>query len=78
MAVIRSMSTMVGSGRIQPTEVDAGWTSLIVEGEVIFQFSTFGSDQRKSEKKVSQTIQLNRKMALQLREALDSVFTFDK
>lgn len=59
MARVRSMKTMPSTTRLHPTEVDC--EIRVVEsarGAAFIQLSTFGSDSRKSDKKVSQTVQL--------------------
>ena len=63
------------SGAQHPTEVDAEWgTFILPSGAVILQISTFGSDARVSERKVSQTIQIDKVMAEFLSEALVKSF----
>lgn len=56
MARIRSFAEDTSSTRRHPTEVDATYRTVIDVDRVLFQLSTFGSDQRTSEPKVSQTI----------------------
>lgn len=76
MAIVRSLQREKrASSRVHPTEVDCRWT--VVEGEQsgrLFQLSTYGSDQRQSEPKVSQTLQLDREVASALIDELKSVF----
>lgn len=43
----------------------------------LVQVTTFGSDQRQSQKKPSQTIQLTREMASQFRDMLEQAFDLD-
>lgn len=74
MARIRSLSRAAGSGRVHPTETDADW-SVVTNGEdTLLQISTYGSDSRASEPKVSQTLQFDRSMATTLRNALNETF----
>lgn len=61
--------------RPHPTEVEAGWKVLNdAQGQRLFQLSTYGSDDRQSEKKVSQTIQLDALAAQQLVDLLRKTF----
>ncbi|MEU4419027.1 hypothetical protein AB0F81_00225 [Actinoplanes sp. NPDC024001] len=74
MAVIGSFfPSKDGKGR-HKTEVECGWQVLSHGGETYLQLSTYGSDQRKSEKKVSQTIQIDRARAKELVEILEQAF----
>ena len=74
MARIRSLRRAAGSGRAHPTEADADW-SIVSDGlNTLFQISTFGSDSRASEPKVSQTLQLDKSIAITLRNALNETF----
>lgn len=77
MALVRSLTkdTRI-SGKPHPTEVDCRWQVISgPSGSALFQLSTYGSDARQSEPKVSQTIQFDRETASQLvarlREAFD-------
>lgn len=75
MARIRSLSRASGSGKIHPTETDAEWSIVIgANGSRLLQIATFGSDQRASKPKVSQTIQIDSALAGVLRTALDGTF----
>lgn len=63
------------NSRPHPTQVEAGWKVLNDEhGKPLFQISTYGSDDRQSEKKVSQTIQLDAVTAQQLATLLRETF----
>ncbi|WP_168929657.1 hypothetical protein [Nocardioides sp. GY 10127] len=47
-------------GRAHPTEVDCEWQVVrSSSGELLLQLSTYGSDTRQSQPKVSQTVQLD-------------------
>lgn len=60
---------------IHPTEVDCEVRRVnAATGETLLQLSTFGSSSRASEPKVSQTIQIDRDMARQLRGLIDETF----
>lgn len=77
MALVRSLTRDERSvSRPHPTEVDCRWQVISgPHGVALFQLSTYGSDNRESEPKVSQTIQFDRDIATQLvarlREAFD-------
>lgn len=74
MAVIGSFFQSHEGRGLHGTIVECGWQSLLHNGETILQLSTYGSDQRKSEKKVSQTIQLDRTRAEELINIVRHVF----
>jgi len=76
MALVRSIKRDDRStSRPHPTEVDCRWQVITgPDGAALFQLSTYGSDGRESEPKVSQTIQLNRDMAAQLIARLQDTF----
>lgn len=75
MARVREIYQDQGSGRVHPTEVECGWQVVrAADGSKLLQLSTYGSDQRKSDKKVSQTIQLDRRSAVQLADILTATF----
>ncbi|WP_287900887.1 hypothetical protein [Arthrobacter sp.] len=67
MARIRSFTHTLAKTKRHPTEVDAPEGTLL-------QLSTFGSDNQESVPKVSQTIQLDRAMAKQMKAALEQEF----
>jgi 5-methylcytosine-specific restriction protein B len=75
MARIRSLAPSHGDSRVHPTEVDCGWQVLrTADGTRLLQLSTYGSDDRQSQPKVSQTIQLDRDVARQLVQVLQETF----
>lgn len=75
MARVRELFQDQRSGRIHPTEVECGWQVVRgVGGTKLLQLSTYGSDDRESEKKVSQTIQVDIQVAKQLVEVLQRTF----
>lgn len=76
MARIRSLKRRNPSSQLHPTEVDATWTIVRTPTGPYFELTTYGSDQRQSKPKPSQTFQLDRHMAQSLRVALDEVFGF--
>ncbi|NIH54790.1 hypothetical protein FHX76_002686 [Lysinibacter cavernae] len=74
MARIRSLTQSASQSKVHPTEVDAEWALIDAGGQRLFQLSTFGSDERMSLPKVSQTIQLDRATAKELMSAVTLVF----
>jgi len=75
VALIRSFTRTVGSARPHPSEVDCQWQALTgPSGERLLQMSTYGSDSRQSEPKVSQTIQVNAATAKSLLAAIRETF----
>jgi hypothetical protein len=66
MAIVRSMDWNKGGGRIHPTEVDCEVRAISGQGQTYLQISSFGSDLRQREKKVSQTLQFDRRAAMEL------------
>ncbi len=61
-------------GRVHPTEVDCEVRAISEEGATYLQVSTFGSDYRQREKKVSQTLQFDRSAALRLAAYIRQTF----
>jgi len=74
MAVIREFFNDTRSSQVHPTEVDCGWQIVNRNGERLVQLSTYGSDDRASVKKVSQTIQLDERGAAELLLILQRCF----
>ena len=74
MAVVRSLDWVNEGGRLHPTEVDCELRAISQGGETYLQLSTFGSDYRQREKKVSQTLQLDRGAALELAKYIERTF----
>jgi hypothetical protein len=73
VAVIREFFQSKGPAREHPTEVECGW-QVVVDSRRLLQLSTYGSDQRAREKKVSQTLQLDEARARELLEILVTTF----
>ncbi|GAB3617399.1 hypothetical protein GCM10027416_19560 [Okibacterium endophyticum] len=74
MARVRSFTQASSSGSPHPTETDAQW-SVVRAGEAsLLQVSTFGSDVRVSQPKVSQTLQFDRSSAALLKQAIEAAF----
>jgi hypothetical protein len=76
MALVRTFTPDErSSSRPHPTRVDARWQVIRDRGgDALFQISTYGSDERESEPKVSQTIQINRIVAEELVRRLRETF----
>lgn len=75
MARIREFTQDHLSSSPHPTEVECGWQIVTdASGARLLQLNTYGSDQRQSAKKVSQTIQLDRRSAIELISILKSTF----
>lgn len=63
------------SSAAHPTEVECRWQVVSpADGGRLFQLSTYGSDDRVSEPKVSQTIQIDRAVAVDLVRQLTAAF----
>ncbi|TDC68222.1 hypothetical protein E1200_12315 [Actinomadura sp. GC306] len=74
MARIREFFETNNSARPHPTEVECGYQKITTSTGVLLQLSTYGSDNRESEKKVSQTLQLDRAGAEQLLRIIRRTF----
>ena len=74
MAIVRSLEWITQGGRVHPTEVDCEVRTIADQGSTYLQISSFGSDQRRREKKVSQTLQFDRETALALAAHIERVF----
>ena len=74
VARIRSFQPMKSDVRPHPTEVDCGYQVIVDDATTYVHLSTFGSDERRSDKKVSQTLQIDREMAGQLVALLQATF----
>lgn len=78
MARVRKLTREERStARPHPTEVDCRWQVVRASsGPALFQLSTYGSDARVSEPKVSQTIQIDEAVARELVDNLRTTFGF--
>ncbi|WP_064063246.1 hypothetical protein [Rhodococcus gordoniae] len=75
MARIRSIDAGTQKVQAHPTEVDCFYNIIDDnDGPRLLHLSTFGSDYRQSKPKSSQSIQLDRDMAVQLIEVLLKAF----
>lgn len=62
------------STKPHPTEVECGYRRVTSSSGDLLQLSTYGSDSRQSEKKTSQTLQLDRERAAELITIIRAVF----
>ena len=74
MARIGEFERVESSGKLHPTEVECGYSISTVEGATFVELRTYGSDSRKSDKKVSQALQLDRAAAARIMEILEEAF----
>lgn len=74
MAIIRSISRGSSSVKRHPTSVDATYQVIADAAGTLFHLSTYGSESRASEAKVSQTFQVDRDSAQKLIAALREAF----
>lgn len=74
MAKIKEFFRVTAAAKPHPTEVECGYQVIQTPGGPLLQLSTYGSDGRQSEKKVSQTLQLDRKAATELIGILRTTF----
>ena len=78
MARVRSIKTGAQDVSIHPSEVDCTVQAVITtEGATLMQLSSFGSDTRQSQPKVSQTLQFDANMAHIIRDYIDDLFPRD-
>lgn len=71
MARVRSFERSRQDVRVHPTEVDCEYTVVGDGGDRLLHLSTFGSDSRASDRKSSQSIQLD---VTRARELVDIIF----
>ncbi|WP_101789186.1 hypothetical protein [Nonomuraea indica] len=74
MARIKEFFRVTKSSGPHPTEVECGYQAIHTDEGVFLQLSTYGSDERQSEKKTSQTLQLDRQRAAELLYIITSTF----
>jgi len=74
MAIIRSIERGTSSVRRHPTQADATYQIIEDESGRLFHLTTYGSDDRVSGPKPSQTIQLDQFRAQELVGALREAF----
>lgn len=74
MAIIKSLSAGSSDSGRHPSEVEAEYQVVVDDAGILFQLSTFGSASRKSGPKVSQTIQFDQEMAVEIFRAMRATF----
>lgn len=74
MARVRSLSQSIQTVRVHPTEVDCEYL-VVDDGDArLLHLSTFGSDDRKSDRKSSQSLQLDLDRARELVDIIRRAF----
>lgn len=66
MARVKRFFEAPDGSKRHPTEVECGWSVINSSSGRLLQLSTYGSEQRQSHPKVSQTIQLDQEAAADL------------
>ena len=75
MARLRSLEQGTQDVRVHPTEVDCFYQVVTgTDGSRLLHLTTFGSDDRRSGPKSSQSLQLDAAMARQLMEIIRTTF----
>ncbi|MEU3169399.1 hypothetical protein [Streptosporangium sp. NPDC006930] len=74
MAKIKEFFRVTKTASPHPTEVECGYQVILTQNGALLQLSTYGSDGRQSEKKVSQTLQLDRERAAELLQIITEAF----
>lgn len=74
MALIAEFQHVVSDRISMHKPVLCGWRSFTVEGKVVLQLDTYGSDERQIPNKVSQSIQLDRQGAATLLQLIRDTF----
>lgn len=74
MARIREFMPSNQNVKIHPTEVDCEYTTVEKNGVRMLHLSTFGSDERASERKSSQSMQLDIERARELIDIIVKAF----
>lgn len=74
MARVRSFASSIQNVRVHPTTVDCEHTVVDHGGTRLLHLSTFGSDDRKSDRKSSQSLQLDVDRARELVEIIRKAF----
>lgn len=78
MARVRSLNEGTQSVNAHPTEVDCFYQTLIDrDGNKLLHLTTFGSDERRSSPKSSQSIQLDETRARELVRVLQRTFNIN-
>lgn len=74
MARVRKFFEVPSDSKQHPTEVECGWSVVRLPEERLLQLSTYGSEQRQSHPKVSQTLQLDERAAATLLDIISKAF----
>jgi len=74
MAVVGEFFEDVANAKRHPTVVECGWQIVRDGNKKLLQLSTYGSDQRASGKKVSQTLQFDRESLAALMQITKRAF----
>ena len=74
MARVRSISPSDQRVNAHPTEVDCEYTVVAEGGQRLLHLSTFGSDNRASSRKSSQSLQFDVDRARELIQIIDKAF----
>lgn len=75
MARIRQLEKGTQSVSVHPTEVDCFYQVVVgPDGETYLHLTTFGSDDRRSRPKSSQSIQLSKSVANELVNVIQTTF----
>ena len=74
MARVRKFFPLTTSAKPHPTDVDCGWLVIATAQGPMLQLSTYGSDARVSQPKVSQTLQIDEAGARELLRILRKAF----
>lgn len=75
MARVERLGAMEGARlRAHPTSVRCAWAEVDTAQGPLLQVSTYGSDERAEPGTVSQTLQLDREVALALKQVIEEVF----
>ncbi|MFF0266872.1 hypothetical protein [Kribbella sp. NPDC004536] len=78
MAKVRSFSEGTQSVKAHPTEVDCCYQIVTTDdGSKLLHLTTFGSDERQSKPKSSQSIQIDEAGALELMQVIRAAFNFE-
>lgn len=74
MVLIRKLEKGISNIKPHQSEVDATYQIVYSAAQPILHIATYGSDDRQSEPKVSQTIQLDKRTALLLVDIINRHF----
>lgn len=75
MAIVTEFFVDTSISKAHPTTVECGWQVVRDSERTLLQLSTYGSVDRESHKKVSQTLQLDEHAAIELMRILRAAFS---